>query len=211
MATVTVSDKSELMKALNSADAGDRIVLQSGNYGSLSLNGNSQTADYTFDGITIASADASRPAVFNMVNLANVTNVTFDKIKFDYNSDSGTSKPFFFNGSKGIAIINSDVDGMTKDGYGTGQGIWVSNCAGFRVENTDIRNFTKGLVAYSSDDLKIVGNSFDGASVDAMYFNRIDGARIEGNSVEMKAKPDTAHQDAIQFGNDVANDNRATS
>ena len=57
-----------------------------------------------------------------MVNLSNVTNVTFDKIKFDYNSDSGTNKPFLFNGTKGISIVNSEVDGMISGGYGTGQG-----------------------------------------------------------------------------------------
>ena len=62
MATVTVSNKSGLMKALNSADAGDRIVLKAGNYGELSLNASSRQNDYTFDDITIASESRSNPA-----------------------------------------------------------------------------------------------------------------------------------------------------
>ncbi len=61
MATVTVSSKSGLMNALNSADAGDRIVLQGGNYGSLTLNGNSKAEDYKFEDITIVSERRQQP------------------------------------------------------------------------------------------------------------------------------------------------------
>ena len=201
MATVSVSSKSGLMAALNSADAGDRIVLQAGNYGSLSLNGNSQQEDYTFAGVTIASASDSNPAVFNTVNLSNVTNVTFDGIKFDASGD----KPFVFHNTRGVSIVNSEVEGRVSDGTGAGHGLWVINSSDFRLQNTDISDFNTGAHFRSVEGLKVVGNSFDGIAMDAMFFGRIDGALIEGNTVDMNGRDGTLHRDMIQFWNNDIN------
>ena len=197
MAIVSVSNAAGLRKALDSADRGDQIVLAAGNYGSLSLG-----KEYKFDDVTITSKSDSNPAVFNMVNLNQVTNLTFDNIKFDYNGNSGTSKPFFFTRTNGVSIVNSKVDGMVKDGYGSGHGLWIKESSDFRVENTDIFNFNKALAASNTDDLKVIDNAFSGLAEDAMQLSRIDGALIEGNSVEMEKGPaGTLHRDMIQFWN----------
>ena len=204
MAIVSVSNATELKKALDTAERGDEIVLASGNYGTLSLNGNSQKSDYKFADLTITSKSASNPAVFNAVNLSNVTNVTFDDIKFDYNGGDG--KPFLFNNTSGISILNSEIDGKIEGGYGTGHGLWVMQSSDFRLANTDISDFSTGAHFRSVDNLQVVDNSFSGISYDAMLLGRIDGALIQGNDVTMKGEPGTAHRDMIQFWNNDVND-----
>ena len=204
MATVSVSSASELQKALDNASKGDVLVLDSGNYGTLSLNGNSQKNDYKFDDITITSKSASNPAVFNRVNLSNVTNVTFDDIKFDYTTGDG--KPFLFNNTKGISIIDSEIDGKLDGGHGSGHGLWVINSDDFRLQGTEIHNFATGAHFRSVDNLDVVNNSYSGISYDAMFFGRIGGALIQGNDVVMKGEKGIAHRDMIQFWNNDNND-----
>lgn len=204
MATVSVSSASELQKALDNASKGDVLVLDSGNYGTLSLNGNSRQADYKFDDITITSKTASNPAVFNRVNLSNVTNVTFDDIKFDYTTGDG--KPFLFNNTSGISIIDSEIDGKLDGGHGAGHGLWVINSDDFRLEGTEIKDFATGAHFRSIDNLDVVNNSFTGISYDAMLLGRIGGALIQGNDVVMKGEPGIAHRDMIQFWNNDNND-----
>jgi hypothetical protein len=205
MATVSVSNASDLQRALDSAARGDVIVLDGGNYGSLSLNGSSRRADYTFDDLTIKSRSGSDPAVFNAVNLANVTNVTFDGVTFDFNEKSGSSKPFVFNSTRGVSVINSEIDGKLEGGHGSGHGLWVMESSDFRLQNTDITDFATAAHFRSIDNLKVIDNSYSGISYDAMFFGRIDGALIEGNSVVMKGEPGVAHRDMIQFWNNDIN------
>lgn len=204
MATISISNKSELQKALDNASRGDKLVLDSGNYGTLSLNGNSKKADYKFDDITITSKDESKPAVFERVSLTNVTNVTFDDIKFDYKSGDG--KPFLFNNTKGITIVDSEIDGKLSGGHGTGHGLWVINSEDFRLDNTDIHAFATGGHFRSVENLKVVGNHFNAISYDAMFFGRIGGALIEDNDVTMKGEAGVMHRDMIQFWNTDTND-----
>ena len=206
MAIVSVSNASQLQKALDSAGRGDKIVLDAGNYGSLSLNGNSNKADYKFDGVTIASKSKSNPATFTDVNLTKVTNVTFDGVKFDYNASSDSSKPFLFNGTQGISIVNSVIDGMLSNGYGSGYGLWVKDSSSFRLENTEIVNFRTGAHIRAVDNLKVIDNSFDNASVDFDDPPRIDGALVEGNRIEMmNGDKGNNHRDMIQLWNNDVN------
>jgi hypothetical protein len=204
MATVTVSNSSQLKSALTSAKGDTTIVLEGGDYGTLNINGNSPS--YKFSDLTITSKSNSKPAVFTDVNLSNVDDVTFEGIKFDYSSKSDSPKPFVFNNTKNVSIVNSEVDGMLSGGHGSGHGLWVKGSSDFLVKNTDFLAFAKAFYAYSSSDVQVIDNSFTGIAVDGMIFSRIDGALIEGNSVEMEGRTGTAHRDMIQFFNDHANE-----
>ena len=68
--TINVSSAAELMSALANATGGETILLQSGNYGQLSLNGQSQPFAKFADTVTIKSADALAPATFSSVRFA---------------------------------------------------------------------------------------------------------------------------------------------
>ena len=121
MATFNVSTRSQLYDALNSASGGDRIVLASGNYGKLELQG-SQNPNYLFrSDVVIQSADPSRPAVLDELYLRDVRNIVLDDIVFDLNTTSSTSsgvQPFTVDRSSGVTIRNSTFDGDNYKGGG---------------------------------------------------------------------------------------------
>ena len=178
MATVTVSNSSQRKSALTSAKGNTTIVLESGDYDALDINGNSPS--YNFNDVTITSKSTSNPAVFTVVNLSNVDDVTFEGIKFDYSNKSDGPKPFVFNNTNNISILNSEVDGMLSGGHGSGHGLWVKGSSDFLVKNTDLSDFAKAIVAYSTSDIQVIDNSITGVAVDGMLLSRIDGALHRG-------------------------------
>ena len=144
-----------------------------------------------------------------MVNLTNVTNVTFDNIKFDYNTNSDTSKPFFFNGTKGISIVNSEIDGMLTGGYGSGHGLWVKESSGLPGrEHRHLRTSPRPWRAFAIvDDLKVIGNTFDGMrrGCDASS-PASTGRSSKATRSRWKGEPGNRHRDMIQFWNNDTND-----
>ena len=103
MATISVTNTSELNTAMAQANAGDTILLASGNYGAFS-SGN----DYA-SAVTIKSANAGSPATFSSVSLNGATGITFDTINFDYKFKAGDPlhvSPFTVSGSSNIAFKN---------------------------------------------------------------------------------------------------------
>ena len=75
MVTINVSGASQLLGALSNAHAGDTILLASGNYGALNLNGAvSSQAFARFGGeVTIKSAHADNPAVLTSLDFDSVS------------------------------------------------------------------------------------------------------------------------------------------
>lgn len=78
MTTITVSSGSQLQAAFASAKDGDRIELVGGNYGSVTLSGRSFAA-----GVTIASANASNPAVLEDLTISRVSGLTLADFEVD--------------------------------------------------------------------------------------------------------------------------------
>ena len=163
--TINVSSAAELMSALANATGGETILLQSGNYGQLSLNGQSQPFAKFADTVTIKSADRIAPATFSSVSLTGVENLSFDSIKFDYVSAAGAAlweKPFHINGgSDNITISNSVFDGdlahgvsADDDGYGTGFGLDVANATNITIANNEFFNWHRAGVFVDVDDLE---------------------------------------------------------
>ena len=116
MATFNVTNSAQLATALQQASGGDKILLAAGDYGQLEISGKYGTP------LTIASADASRPASFSTMSINGAENVTIDKVVFDYSyraSDIATYKPFEVANSSKIVIQNSVFDGDV---------IWHGNC-----------------------------------------------------------------------------------
>lgn len=205
MATYNVSGQAQLSSALSSARSGDKIMLSGGNYGTLDLNGGrSAQSNLKFGGeVTIASASSSNPAVFSNMNLTKVSNIKFDRVKFDYSSESNSSKAFVVNNTQKISFVNSEFNGMLKDGWGDGQGLWATSSSDLTVSNTKFSDFYTGLHLRAINNLKLLDNSVSGIALDAMILGRIKGALIEGNDVEMRGKAGVGHRDMIQFWNGI--------
>ena len=209
--TITVSSTAELKAALSTATGGERIVLNSGNYGNLDLR-SGPGFDLTFpSNITIASANPAAPASFSGLNVNGAHNLTFDGINFDYQFKAGDqlwTSPFGVYNSQNITISNSTFDGdvasgltAADNGYGSGIGLSIYNSSGTRLTDNDISTFHRGLVVSGSSDTVVTGNEIYDIRSDGMNFIEVDTVLIENNYIHdfRSSHASGDHADMIQF------------
>ena len=143
MVVFNVSTQKQFEFALNSVKGGDTILLGSGSYSGLSLN------DKFAAKVTIASADAGKPAVITSMMLRGATNVEVKDLKFDYvpgkTGDSPSDSPFWIENSRGISVNNVQIEGQKAGLYGIGIGLRVKNCQDVQVIDSEVSNFRNGL------------------------------------------------------------------
>jgi hypothetical protein len=146
--TVNVSSAAELKAALDNATGGEVILLAAGNYGDLISN-------HTFASeVTILSADPNDPAVFSLLRLSGVENLTIDSVKFDYTA--GDNAAWFNTGEvqgTNITIRNSVFDGDLVDGTAVGRGLFVRDSSNVVIENNEFYHYWKAAMFQSSTDL----------------------------------------------------------
>lgn len=168
-----VSTLEELTAALSQASGNDVIELAPGHYGD--LNFGKLSYDST---VTVRSANPDDPAVFNTINVLEVTNLTFDSIFVDFVPDETTvewSGAVKISLSSGITIENSVIEGgpsvrgVSPDaepgtqwaegilGEPIGRGVLLYESSDVVIQNNDISNFTKGIVV-SGEDITIFQN-----------------------------------------------------
>ena len=205
MATISVTNTSELNTAMAQAKAGDTILLASGNYGAFS-SGN----DYS-SAVTIKSANAGAPASFSSVALNSATGITFDSITFDYRFKAGDplhTDPFTVSGSSNIVFRNSNFDGdvasgmnSIDNGYAVGRGLLITTSNGVTVENSVFKTWMRGIVVGESSNVNILKNEVTGIRSDGMDFAQVQNVRIEGNNIhDFRSAPNSDdHADFIQF------------
>ena len=181
MATINVSNASQLSAALSSASGGDTIVLADGNYGDITLG-----QDFASK-VTITSA-TPLGATFGKVSI-NGSNITLDGVT--------TTQPFSVRDAAHIEVKNSDL-----------QSYW--NEALFSTDVSFIDNDIKSTLNFEAvDGFAISGNAIGttpgGVNGDLV---RIIGVTkngvIENNTlsdVAPKKYPDgsVTHADGIQF------------
>ena len=200
MATISVSNPSELGAALGSADAGDTIRLAGGDYGTLSLNAARMPRLKFADTVTIASADPNRPAVFDKLDLQGIRNVTLDGLDFEWSAENGWS-PFRISGVSDVDIRNARFDGEPASGYGRGTGLLTRNSTDVTIEKSEFVGFLRGMEFFNMEDLEVLQNNVHGFTGDGMTFAQVRGGRIAGNHIH-DTNPNPAsgfHMDGIQF------------
>src|ERR1700744_6044645 len=81
---IAVSDTRGLNAALKAASSGETILLKSGQYDGVSVNG------IVANGVTIASADPTHPATLTRFYIKNSSGLTFSRLVF---STEGSNDP----------------------------------------------------------------------------------------------------------------------
>lgn len=205
MATISVTNTSELNTAMAQAKAGDTILLASGNYGAFSTGNDYSSA------VTIKSANPGLPATFSSLDLNGATGITFDGITFDYKYKAGDplhTSPFNVTGSSNIAIKSSTFDGdvasganSIDNGYANGNGLIISGSNNVTVESSVFKTWMRGLIVSESSNVNVLKNEVTGIRSDGMDFIQVQNVLIEGNNIhDFRSAPNSDdHADFIQF------------
>ena len=196
MTTWTVSTPAELQAALGSATGGDEIVLESGNYGNVTVSG----ANFATD-VTIRSTDESDPAIFSKLTVSSSSGLTFDGIEVATSASAAAHTPLVLinSGSHDITIRNSEIhgpaDGRSSRGIDAKDGTYD-----ITVEGNYIHHVKTGGVFIGSDNVSVSENTFNYIGSDSMKFGKNNGVVIENNTgpTHLLSKSGD-HADFIQF------------
>ena len=190
MTTITVSTAAELENALVKATGGETILLEGGDYGKLDL-GEWQTVRALFPSeVILRSADPADPAVFTGMFLRDVSNMTFEGVKFDYTFDEGHPEWLrpFRAGGENIAFRDCEFSGDLAsgtggpaDGHGSGYGLSMNGDT-VTVENCEFYDWWKAL-AIGGTDVTIRGNDIHSIRSDGINLVDAQGALVEDNHI----------------------------
>ena len=210
-ATAGVANAGELMAALAAAKGGDVIELAPGNYGTLRLLARRDPWAAFASRVTIRSAQAEHPAVFDAIELRGVYNLALEGVKIDYRYSAGDPlyKPIVsIRDSGDIALLhvvldgdNARTTGTPADGFATGIGLAVKGSRGIEVRDSEIFTFHRGATFGTVDGLTISGNDVHDMRSDGMDFASVQNVLIENNHIhDFRKAADTGdHTDMIQF------------
>ena len=201
MATVAVSNSTQLSQALRNAGPDTRIELASGTYTLSSRGGD-------FHGATITAATGAEVS-FSQVTLNSVSHLTFDNVDF-IDQAGNDDKLFVMASSSDVTIRNASFEGLSDGaGYGRGVGLWVNKTTGFTLENSQISDFTTGSWLGAITDLTVRGNTYTDISLDGMIVGGIHGGLFADNEIDLHVPSGVNHTDGMQFYNSGANSSGA--
>ena len=190
--TIPVATPAQLTAALKAAKGGDTIALAPGNYGAVVLNG--QVFDKP---VTVASADATRPAKIAQMVLNRAVNITFANLEV-----TSVTRLYDYlirvNGGSGITFDNVFIHGPLDGAPTDRHGILVAQSNGFTIERSRIVQIGVGIAVNQSHDITIRDNDISLIGVDAMEIPGVDGALIASNRMSKWRTIGAYHPDGIQ-------------
>ncbi|NVO25220.1 right-handed parallel beta-helix repeat-containing protein [Donghicola mangrovi] len=209
---IQVTGREQLLSALTAAKGGEVISLSPGSYGELDLFTGGPVPPSFAQTVTLKSADPSKPAVITGLKLTGAQNLTFQGLIFDYTyrpkDDPGQIRPFQVNDSKDVRFNQVVFDGDTArgfspedNGFPAGLGLSLRNVTRLTLENSEIRNFYRGLVVGEATDTVIRRNDLHDLRSDGMNFVKVTGLLVEANVIRdfHRSFASDDHADMIQF------------
>jgi parallel beta-helix repeat protein len=196
MTEIRVSNRSELLSALDRAQGGDTIVVADGDYGSLSIGAN-------YGSMVTLRAETPLGAKLDGLVVSGASNLRFDgfHVRSDSNGFDNGGVVNINGGSANIQFVNSEVHARIDDVFFGYQGIQVRGASNVLLENNYVHNVHHGLVGWDVDGLEFIGNKIDYVGEDHMKLAAVNGGRIEGNvgGGNVFPVPGDPHPDFIQF------------
>jgi parallel beta-helix repeat protein len=145
MAQYSVSNRAQLDQAIAQAGGGDVILLSSGNYGTLSIT------NENFGGtVTLRSANPGAPATFTGIKAHQVSNITFDNLKFD---GTGAGIGLQVNRSQNVTVQNSEFTDFLR-------GLQFIDVSGLKVTGNNVHRMTgDGMTFAEVRNVQILNNN----------------------------------------------------
>jgi Ca2+-binding RTX toxin-like protein len=193
MTISTVTSTAALTSALKAAKAGDTILLSGGTY-TLSA------ANLTFaSDVTVASADASKPAILTGLNISGTTGLTMRDLELRADAVNG-SFPFRVSSSADIHFqrlnVHGSLDGNPQNDVSA---FLVRDSSDVSFEDSEFQQLWHGVNHLNVDRLTVKGSEFHDLRTDGIRGAGSNWVTITDN-VFHSFKPVTGdHADAIQF------------
>jgi hypothetical protein len=196
--TTLVSNAAQLIKAAKTAQAGDTILLASGNYGDVSL------ASLRPAGIvTIKSANPDADAVFDSLKLTRVSNFVIADVDIHHVSKPGEPEwvaAATVNLSDHISFVGVDFTGsLNGNANDDGNGMMITSSSRVAVLDSTFQQFNNAIVVGRTDDIIVAGNTIREAR-EGVNISQVNGGLFENNLVT-DINPDLSkgdHSDAFQ-------------
>jgi hypothetical protein len=194
--TVTVSNSSELLKAVAGRTADTVIVLNPGNYGNVTINGGGSSLP-----ITLQAASTTSASTFTNLTINQANGVTLSGLTFSPTSTNGTYSGYTLDIEHSSNVVVKDsffVGGATafKD---EANGILVDNSSNVTVDHNSFTGLTRGGLFANSDKVTITNNNLTNLRSDGFDFTAVSNVEIAHNKFSDFHPTEADHPDGIQF------------
>ena len=198
MATIRVTNQTQLDAAVKAAKAGDTVVLAAGTYKQLWVDNKvSSTA------ITFKSESTTNPAVINYLRALNSDGVLFQGLKVGREVVTGVDQDYtnmsLVQGSKNVSFADMKFFTTGANDRYLARGIMFRDSANVSVKNSDFSHMATGILTMTTTGVNIVNNKFHDLRVDGLEFTAVKNVLIDGNEFRDFRSSYDAHADAIQF------------
>lgn len=198
MATIRVTNQTELDAAVKAAKAGDTVVLAAGNYKQLWVDNKVSTSPITFK-----SESATNPAVINYLRALNSDGVAFQGLKVGREVVTGVDQDYtnmsLVQGSKNVSFADMKFFTTGADDRYLARGIMFRDSSNVSVTNSDFSHMATGILTMTSTDISFTNNKFHDLRVDGVEFTAVKNVLIDNNEFRDFRSAYDAHADAIQF------------
>lgn len=194
MADILCASAAELTAALGAAKAGDRILLQAGNYSNVQLK------NLVFDSaVTITSADPGNPATLTGLTVSNSQGLVISNLNLDFSAPWTVWNAQVLS-SKDITLANLSIHGSLNGNPADDQsGILIRNSSGVRVTGSEFQQLDHGISLTDSSDVRVDNNRMHDLRADGIVAVGTSRVQIVGNSFTDFYPVSGDHPDAIQF------------
>ncbi|MBA4011940.1 MAG: hypothetical protein C0481_08755 [Phenylobacterium sp.] len=194
MADILCASAAELTAALGVAKAGDRILLQAGNYSNVQLK------NLVFDSaVTITSADPGNPATLTGLTVNSSQGLVISNLNLDFSSPWTVWNAQVLI-SKDITLANLSIHGSLNGNPADDQsGILIRNSSGVRVTGSEFQQLDHGISLTDSSDVRVDNNRMHDLRADGIVAVGASRVQIVGNSFTDFYPVSGDHPDAIQF------------
>lgn len=201
MTIYNVSNATQLQAALGKAIGGDRIVLASGDYGSVNISGRNYAST-----VTIQAQNFTNRAHLDGLFVDKSSNLTFSGLDVGRAVPAGqtpewTQLNYVYDSSNirmnGVQFHGSVDGNVANDGVG----LVVTRVNGFTADYSTFHDLYRGAYVQQSTNVTIRSNSFDNIRSDGLTFGADRNVVIDGNSFTNFHPVLGDHADGIQFWN----------
>lgn len=194
MADILCASAAELTAALGVAKAGDRILLQEGNYSNVQLK------NLVFgSAVTITSADPGQPATLTGLTVSNSQGLVISNLHLDFSAPWTVWNAQILS-SKDITLANLSIHGSLNGTPADDQsGILIRSSSGVRVTGSEFQQLDHGISLTDSSDVRVDNNRMHDLRADGIVAVGTSRVQIVGNSFTDFYPVSGDHPDAIQF------------